>query len=232
VFDVLSPALIHDLIHTYGLWVVFSVVMFESMGVPLPGETALVAGAIYAGSTHQIGIVAVVIAAAAAAIVGDNIGYVIGRSIGYRMLLRYGRYLRLDRKRLLIGQYLFLRHGGKIVFFGRFVAFLRAFAALLAGANHMRWPRFLMMNALGGLCWAALLGGGAFLLGEKIRTVAGPISLVLLTVAIGLMVAGSIFFCRHEKELEERACAALPEQRKNLEQPPHGDEAAAGKRKG
>ncbi|MEA2801613.1 MAG: hypothetical protein QOG78_1366 [Rhodospirillaceae bacterium] len=209
MFDILSPARIQELIQAYGLWVLFAVVMFESMGIPVPGETALVTTALYAGSTHRIGIVPVIIVAAAAAVAGDNIGYVIGRSIGLRLLERYGRYIRLNEARLRLGQYLFLRHGGKIVFFGRFVAFLRAFAAVLAGANRMRWLYFLIMNALGGICWAVLFGGGAYLFGETIRQVAGPIGLLLLMAAIGLAVAGVIFFRRHEKELEEQASSAL-----------------------
>ena len=207
--DVLSPTWIHDLIQAYSLWALFTVVMLESMGVPMPGETALITAALYAGSTHQIGIASVVLVAAAAAMTGDNIGYMIGRSFGIRLVVRYGRYLRLNEPRLKVGQYLFLRHGGKIVFFGRFVAFLRAFAAVLAGANRMRWLYFLIMNALGGICWAVLFGGGAYLFGETIRQVAGPIGLLLLMAAIGLAVAGVIFFRRHEKELEEQASSAL-----------------------
>ncbi|MGB8842896.1 MAG: DedA family protein [Aliidongia sp.] len=112
--------------------------MFESIGLPLPGETALVATALYAGSTHQFGIFPVIGVAASAAIVGDNIGYLLGRSVGRRLIVRYGRYVYLTETRLKLGQYLFQRHGGKIVFFGRFVAFLRTFAALLAGVNRMR----------------------------------------------------------------------------------------------
>ena len=139
----------------------------------MPGETALVTAALYAGSTHQIGIASVVLVAAMAAIIGDNIGYLIGRSIGIRLVVRYGGYVRLNEPRLKVGQYLFLRHGGKIVFFGRFVAFLRTFAALLAGVNRMSWPHFLIMNALGGICWASLFGGGAYLFGEQMKRVPG-----------------------------------------------------------
>ena len=208
--DALSPTWMHDLIQAYGLWVLFIVVMLESMGVPMPGETALVTTALYAGSTHQIDIISVVLVAAAGAIIGDNIGYLIGRSIQLRLLVRYGRYIRLDQARLKVGQYLFRRHGGKIVFFGRFVAFLRTFAAVLAGANRMPWPHFLLMNALGGLCWASIFGGGAYLFGEQITRVAGPVSFLLLVVAIGLVAAGIVFFRRHERELEQRAEAALP----------------------
>lgn len=208
--DAVSPTWMHDLIQAYGLWVLFIVVTLESMGVPMPGETALVTTALYAGSTHQIDIISVVLVAAAGAIIGDNIGYLIGRSIQLRLLVRYGRYIRLDQPRLKVGQYLFRRHGGKIVFFGRFVAFLRTFAAVLAGANRMPWPHFLLMNALGGLCWASIFGGGAYLFGEQITRVAGPVSFLLLVVAIGLVAAGIVFFRRHERELEQRAEAALP----------------------
>src|SRR6195256_6280660 len=208
--DAVSPTWMHDLIQAYGLWVLFIVVTLESMGVPMPGETALVTTALYAGSTHQIDIISVVLVAAAGAIIGDNIGYLIGRSIQLRLLVRYGRYIPLDPPRLKVGQYLFRRHGGKIVFFGRFVAFLRTFAAVLAGANRMPWPHFLLMNALGGLCWASLFGGGAYLFGEQMKRVAGPIGLLLLVAAIGLIVAGIVFFRRHEKELEQRAEEAFP----------------------
>ena len=180
------------------------------MGIPLPGETALVTAALYAGSTHQISLAAVVLVAMAAAVVGDNIGYLVGRSIGVRLVARYGRYVRLDESRLKVGQYLFLRHGGKIVFFGRFVALLRTYAALLAGVNRMGWSHFLVMNALGGICWALLFGGGAYLFGVQVKRVSGPVSLLLLAAALGLIAAGFLFFRRHEKELEQRAEAAFP----------------------
>jgi membrane protein DedA with SNARE-associated domain len=144
--DVLSTMWMQDLIHTYGLWVLFAAVMLESMGIPMPGETAVVTAAIYAGSTHHVSVTSVVLVAATAAIIGDNIGYLIGRSIGIHLLARYGKYVRLNELQLKVGQYLFLRHGGKIVFFGRFVALLRTYAALLAGANRMNWLHFLIMN--------------------------------------------------------------------------------------
>jgi membrane protein DedA with SNARE-associated domain len=208
--DVLSPAWIHGLIQTYGLWVVFTLIMLESMGIPMPGETALVTAALYAGSTHEIGIASVVLVAATAAIVGDNIGYLVGRSMGIRLIARYGRYVRLNEPRLKVGQYLFLQHGGKIVFFGRFIAFLRTYAALLAGINRMGWSHFLTMNALGGVFWASLFGGGAYLFGAQVKRVTGPASVLLLLVALGLTVAGILFFRHHERELEQRAEAAFP----------------------
>jgi membrane protein DedA with SNARE-associated domain len=208
--EVVSLGAVQHLLHAYGLWVLFFVVMVESIGIPVPGESALVAAALYAGSTHQIGIAAVVLVAAAGAILGDNIGYLIGRSVGVPLVGRFGRYIGLDEQRLKVGQYLFLRHGGKIVFFGRFVAVLRALAALLAGINRMAWPHFLLMNALGGLCWATLVGGGAWLFGAEMKRVTGPASLVLAVVALGFVIAGVVFFRRNERILVARAEAAFP----------------------
>jgi membrane protein DedA with SNARE-associated domain len=211
--DGLPLTWLQDLVQAYGLWILFAAIMLESMGVPMPGETALVSAAIYAGSTHQFGIASVVFVAATAAIIGDNIGYLVGRSIGIRLVMRYGRYVRLNEGRLRIGQYLFLRHGGKIVFFGRFVAFLRTFVALLAGVNRMSWSRFLLMNSLGGICWASLLAGGAYAFGEQVNRFADTVGLLLLATAIGLLGAGILFLRHYEKDLAQRAAAALPKSR-------------------
>ena len=209
--DLLSPVFMHDLIQTYGLWVLFGVVMMECLGIPMPGETALVGAAIYAGSTHRFDIVSVVLVAATAAIVGDNIGYLIGRSLGLRLLMRYGKYIHLNDSRLKVAQYMFLRHGGKIVFFGRFVAILRTYSALLAGVNRMDWRHFVVMNALGGICWASLFGIGAYLFGEQATRVAEPVSLALFAGAIVLVIAAMVFFRYHENELVQRADAAFPD---------------------
>jgi len=203
--DIFSGLGIEHLIQGYGLWALFILVMLESMGLPLPGETALIAAAIYAGSSHQLPIFAVITAAIGAAIVGDNFGYLIGRSLGLRLLIRYGKYVHLTTTRLQVGEYLFKRHGGKIVFFGRFVAFLRVFAALLAGANHMRWPKFLLFNAAGGAVWAILFGEGAFVFGERVKGIAGPAGLILLAVALGTIMAGLFYLRRYEKTLEDQA---------------------------
>lgn len=213
--SLISATTLHDVIQSYGLWVLFAGVMLESTGVPLPGETILITIALYASATHEIGITAIILVASTAAILGDNLGYMIGRWIGLRLLVRYGPYVRLHEGRVIVGQYLFLRHGGKIVFFGRFVAFLRTFAALLAGANHMPWQRFFVMNALGGLCWAVLIGGGAYVVGDGIRAISGPLGVVLLVLAVTVLVAGLVFVRRNEAEIEVRARAALAPQHTN-----------------
>jgi membrane protein DedA with SNARE-associated domain len=201
---------VHEVLKAYGLWALFVGITLESMGIPLPGETMLVSAALYAGSTHRLAIGSVMLVAAAAATAGGMIGYVIGRWIGLRLLVRCGKYVRLDERRLKIGQYLFLRHGGKIVFFGRFVDPLRILAAVLAGANRMSRPYFLFVNGVSGICWVLLMGGGAYLFGEQMKRVAGSVDLLLVIVAVGLAVGGIIFFRHHEKQLEQRAESAIP----------------------
>jgi len=204
----LSDALI-GLIPTYGPWIIFGIVALESAGVPLPGETILVASALLAATTGQISIVVVVLASAAGAIVGDGIGYMVGRRFGLPLIHRYGRYIRLDENRLLIGRYLFFRYGNVVVFFGRFVAVLRMFAALLAGANSMPAGRFFFFNITGGVCWACLFGFGAYAVGAEIYTISGTLSVISLGLFIATGFALSIFMRRNEVTLRRRAELAL-----------------------
>ena len=135
----------------YGYWAVLLFVAIESTGIPLPGETMLLVAAIYAGATYSLAIPLVIAVAALGAIVGDNLGYWVGREGGYRLLRRYGRYIRLDEGKLKLGQYLFRKYGDKVVFFGRFIAVLRAWAAFLAGTNRMPGASFLLFNSPGGI---------------------------------------------------------------------------------
>ncbi|AGK59744.1 hypothetical protein HYPDE_40378 [Hyphomicrobium denitrificans 1NES1] len=198
------------LISTYGYWVVIGIVGLESMGIPVPGETTLIAASLYAGTTHHLNIWFVIAAAAAGAILGDNIGFWVGREVGYRLLLRYGRYVRLNERRIKLGQYLFQRHGGKVVFFGRFVAVLRALAAFLAGANRMNWPRFLVFNAGGGILWATLYGVGAYYLGQTVEHLAKPIGIAVGVIAAIVILVSLVLLRRHEAQLEDEAERALP----------------------
>jgi membrane protein DedA with SNARE-associated domain len=198
------------LIQTYGYLGVFGLIALESSGLPLPGETALVTAAIYAGTTQHLDIKLLIAAAAGGAILGDNLGFLVGRELGFRALLRYGQYLGLGESRLKVGQYLFLRHGGKIVFFGRFVAVLRAYAALLAGINCMSWGRFLLFNACGGILWALAFGTGAYLLGQTMHGITTGTSFAGLVIAVGAVVVGWLMLRRHASEIEEAAERALP----------------------
>ena len=201
---------ISDLIAHYGYLAIFVVVALESAGVPMPGETILISSAVYAGSTGQLNIVLIVAAAAAAAILGDNVGYWVGRRWGMPLLLRYGHLIALDHGRLKLGQYLFREHGGKIVFFGRFTAMLRAYAAVLAGVNKLDARRFMLFNGLGGLAWAGIMGFGAYACGRQIEHIVGPVGLALLAFVIFGGLALWLFMKRHEERLLVKAAAAIP----------------------
>jgi membrane protein DedA with SNARE-associated domain len=208
-------ATLNHLVAAHGYWVVAVIVALESMGVPAPGETVLVAAGVYAGTTHGLHIALVVVAAAAGAIGGDNLGYLLGRRFGTIAILRYGHLLRLNSRRMKLGHYLFDRHGGKVVFFGRFVAVLRALAAPLAGITGMAWQRFLLFNALGGVLWSAAYGFGAYALGEHVHRLTRPAAIVTLVLGSAAVVVVLLFVRRHETELSDRAERAFAEERRH-----------------
>lgn len=197
-------AQIQPLIAQHGYWVVFFIIMLESAGVPLPGETVLVLASGYAGATRELDITLVISCAAAGAIIGDNIGFWVGRTWGANFLLRYGKFVRLSENRLKLGQYLFVKHGAKIVFFGRFVAFLRVFAALLAGVNKYHWPQFLFFNAAGGIIWALIFGIGAYRFGDLLHRVSGPLGIIALFGGVCGVIAFTYIVRREEKKMEEK----------------------------
>ena len=200
-----------SLLATYGYLAVFVFVGVESIGVPVPGETMLVTAAIYAGTTGRLSIFWVIVASSAGAIVGDNIGYGIGRTGGYRLVKRYGRYIGLEENRLRLGQYLFDKHGSKVVFFGRFVSVLRIFAAFLAGVNRMHWRKFLIFNAAGGIVWSTLYGTAAFLLGKQLLQLSGRVDFALAIVGVAVIIAVIVFLRRNEARLQREADQAMPE---------------------
>ena len=200
-----------DLLASYGYLAVFLFIAIESTGIPFPGETMLITASIYAGHTHRLNIVLVIASSAAGAIVGDNLGYAVGRWGGYRLVRRYGRYIRLHEKRLKLGQYLFLQHGGKVVFFGRFVSILRTYAAFLAGTNRMPWWRFLIFNAAGGIVWATLFGTGAYVLGTQIHNLTRTATIVGAILAVVAFVAFFVFLHRNEARLMAEADRAIPD---------------------
>jgi membrane protein DedA with SNARE-associated domain len=203
-------AFLHYLIHNYGLVAVGAVVGLECIGFPLPGETALLAAAVYAGTKHDLNIVAVIITAGATAIVGRMIGYVVGREYGYWLLLRYGNYIRMTPSRIKLGQYLFLRHGGKIVFIAQFVPVLRTVAGVFAGCNMMPWRDFLIANIAGSALWAVSYGYAAYELGVGFSRLQGPIVIVLVILTVIGFVIGGIFIHRHEAQLAAEAERAMP----------------------
>ena len=201
---------IGSLIDSYGYLAVFVLVGAESLGIPLPGETALITAAIYAGHTHRLNPWLIFLVAAAAAIIGDNIGYWIGDKGGYRLARRYGPKVRLDERKLKTARYLFDLHGAKVVFFGRFVSVLRTYAAFLAGTSKMRWRRFLPANAAGGIVWAAIWTFAAYLAGNALKRASGIINLVFIGAAVVAIVVAILVVRRQTSKFADRAEQAYP----------------------
>lgn len=179
-------AAIIDIPPNVGYAAVFGLIAIETMGIPVPGETALIAGALLAQKS-QMQIVPLVALAAAAAIIGDNVGFFIGRKGGRRLFLRPGPFHAQRLRVIEIGEPFFARHGPKAVFLGRWVSGLRIASAWLAGINGMAWRAFLPWNALGGILWACTVGFGVYALGrvaEKVFTVVGPVAGGLAAAAL------------------------------------------------
>lgn len=203
------------LLSSYGYVAIFAVILLESAGVPMPGETILIAASIYAGSRDGLDIRLVIAAAATAAILGDNLGYWVGRRFGEPLLERFGPTIGLDSRKQMLGQFLFKSYGGPIVFFGRFVALLRTYSALLAGVNRLAFPTFFAWNATGGIVWASLFGAGGYLLGHGIEAVSGPIGWVALACAgVGAVVMWR-FYRVHEDRLLDQAEREMGPRRKH-----------------
>jgi membrane-associated protein len=195
---------VDHLVRVSGYPLLFVLVMGESSGVPIPGETALIAAAVLA-SQETLTIEIVIALAAAAAIVGDNIGYLIGRKGGRWLLERPGAFHYQRSQVLATGQPFFERHGPKAVFFGRFILGLRVWASWLAGATHMRWRSFLVWNALGGITWAVIVGTIAYLLGSSASGVLKAFGVYGL---VAVLVAGGGFLVWHRRQRRHGSLAA------------------------
>ena len=229
---------VEHLIHVAGYPLLVLLVMSETSGVPVPGETALITAALLA-SRGDLNIELVIVLAAAAAIVGDNIGYLIGRKGGRWALERPGRFHRERLRVIATGEPFFERHGPKAVFFGRFVLGLRVWASWLAGATHMRWRSFLLWNALGGICWAATVGLIAYFLGRSAGNALQTFGLFGLGAAAFALITATVLHLRHRRnrgqlaevagqngdaDAEVEAAVASPQDRR----PPPAPEAAPG----
>jgi membrane protein DedA with SNARE-associated domain len=147
---------ITGLLSRWGYWIVFVGVMLENAGVPIPGETILLAAGFFA-SRGNLSVALIAAVAACGAILGDNLGYWIGRKLGRSLVIKYGKYVWLTEQRFADMERFFDRHGAKTVGVARFITGFRVFTALFAGASHMVWRRFLFFNAIGGLVWAAVI---------------------------------------------------------------------------
>jgi membrane protein DedA with SNARE-associated domain len=210
---------VEHLVRVSGYPLLFVLVMAECSGLPIPGETALIASSVLA-SQGTLTIEVVIALAAVAAIVGDNIGYLIGRKGGRWVLERPGRFHYQRMQVLATGQPFFERHGPKAVFFGRFVLGLRVWASWLAGATRMPWHSFLLWNALGGITWAVVIGTTAYLLGHSAGNVVEAFGLY---GAAAVVFAIAAFLVWHRRRRRHRPRTSFP---KPTGEPPH--EGAAG----
>jgi membrane protein DedA with SNARE-associated domain len=201
----LAPLLDH-----WGYLAVGFLLFVEDFGVPSPGETVLIAASVYAGA-GRLNIVAVGVIGFAAAVLGDNVGYAIGRFGGRTVVLRFGRYVLLTEKRLTSAESFFTRHGGKIVTVARFIEGLRQANGIIAGLTRMPWPRFLAFNALGAAVWVGTWSAVGYLAGNHIQAVytqANRYALYLLAAA-ALAIAALVIRhwrrrARHEADRSER----------------------------
>ena len=180
-----------------GYVAVFGLIAIETMGIPLPGETALI-GASLLAHDGKLSIEVIILLAAVAAILGDNVGFMIGRHYGRRIFVRPGP-LHEKRLRLLsVGEPFFATHGPKAVFLGRWVGGLRIASAWLAGMNRMEWPVFLFWNALGGICWAVGIGLGAYFLGHVFENIVSKVG-IGAAIAVAVALAGFLIW-RHVRK--------------------------------
>jgi membrane-associated protein len=207
-----------------GYPLLFLMVMAESSGLLVPGETALIAASVLA-SQGKLQVELVIALAATAAIVGDNIGYVIGRKGGRWLLERPGRFYRQRQEVLRVGEPFFERHGPKAVFFGRFLLGLRVWASWLAGGTRMPWRSFVLWNALGGITWATVVGLIAYFLGHSAGNAIQTFGLYGLVAALVAIVSALWLHRRHrQRRRDEARRAALPAARHPLDPPPRAGE--------
>ena len=206
----LLPGFLNDLsspLNHYGLWAVLALVMIEDFGIPVPGETVLIAAAVFAGS-GRMNVFAVAMVGFVAAVLGDNIGYAIGRFGGRTLVDRWGKYVFLTPERLDKAEAFFNRHGAKIIVIARFIEGLRQANGIIAGIAGMHWLRFLACNALGAALWVATWVSVGFFAGQHITTIYNAITAYFLYAAIVAVIALAVLVTLRIRKLRRRAKSA------------------------
>jgi membrane protein DedA with SNARE-associated domain len=208
---------LRSVLSTLGYPAVALFIMIESTGIPFPGETMLLLASFYAAVDHRLQIPLVIVCAAIGAILGDNFGYLIGRTGGYALLRRFGRYMFLKEEHVQKAENFFARHGNKTVFLGRFVAILRAWAAFLAGINRMPWPTFLFYNAAGGIIWSIIYGCLGFFAGRLLHDNFSAVEHLAKTISWGgaalltvIVIVAYLVFRLRRKQHEKVHAAEQP----------------------
>lgn len=206
---IISLQTLRDALNVLGYPAVTLFIMIESAGIPFPGETMLLLASFYAAVDQHLLIPIVIACAAFGAIVGDNLGYLIGRTGGRALIQRFGRYIFLKPQHLDRAEKYFAKHGDKTVFFGRFFSILRTWSAFLAGVNHMHWRTFLIYNAAGGIVWAIFYGLLGYFAGrffhdnfDQVQQIAstigwGAVALAAVVVVVIVLVLRS----RHKRDV-------------------------------
>jgi membrane protein DedA with SNARE-associated domain len=190
-----------ELVSNYGVWVVAAFIALESIGIPLPAEAALIAAAFFAARTHGIDIWSLVAAGIIAAILGEIVGFWIGRRFGHQLLMRYGTRLGFTEGRIAICQWLFDRYGGRFVFIARFLPFLRNVTAVLAGTNSMAQHSFYFASASAAVAWIISYGFAAYSFGEVFADLVSPAAVFLGLAATLIVLATPVLILRYETRL-------------------------------
>ena len=207
--DVLA-ATFSGLVGRYGYLGIAGSVLVESFGVPAPGETAIIAGAAYAARGH-LNVVVVAVVAFLAAVTGDSLGYLIGRTGGRPLVLRFGRYVRLTPDRLNRVETFMARHGPKVVVVARFVEGLRQLNGVVAGLTRMPWPRFVLFNAIGAAAWVALWTTAGYLAGNHLAAITATIHRYQASaIVVGVLAVAGYLLLRRRRRRAARAAAPTP----------------------
>jgi membrane protein DedA with SNARE-associated domain len=201
---------ISHIISSDGYWALSLLIGLEAFGIPFPGETVLVTAGAYAGQTHKLSIWVIWICAVASIELGSSLGYWIGVRGGYRILRKYGKYIRMREPEIKVGLYVFDRYGPIVVSAGRFVAVLRTYAPFLAGTNRMKWPKFGVYNLAGALAWSALWAFLSYAVGNSLKHASSKVNLIVGIAAVVLVVVAVLVVRRQAKRLEAVAEAAYP----------------------
>ena len=201
---------VQHVVDTGGYLAVFGLVMAECLGVPLPGETAVIAAGTYAGATHRLSVWLIFLCAAAAAVLGGVVGYWLGSWGGYRILRRWGGRIGFRERQMKLARYLFDRHGAAAVFFGRFVSVLRTYVSFLAGTARMRPRRFFAANVAGGVVWAAVYTFAAYGAGKTLSRLSAWVDIAVGVLAVLVVIVGAVMLHRRMRSLADAAEAAYP----------------------
>jgi len=193
----------------YGVWLVAALIALESIGVPVPAEAALIATAFFGARTHELNICSLISAGILAAIVGEIVGFWMGKTFGRRVLIRYGTRLGLTESRLRLGQWLFVRYGVRFVFVARFLPFLRNMAAVLAGTNCMAQHNFYFASGAAAAAWVMFYGLGAYSFGEAFGQLASSATFFLGFAAVLIVMAVPLLILRYEKQALAKAAGEI-----------------------